>query len=246
MAQNTIQATTDYTMFKQLSGNRQLNKAHINKLKSEFKENTEAVMYTPILVNERFEVIDGQHRLEAVKELELPIFYIQQDGLKLKDAQKLNSLTKSWGPRDWAESYAKLGNKNYIEFVKLMEEYKLPFNVLTKYASGYGTYPNTNMFRNGSFKIGDLTKARDHLNFLVRSGQYYTDYRRKGYGEALQIMLNHPRFDRDRLITALKGRYAQKKLQPFDSMPEYLKVLTLIYNHGLLDKNRIMFFEAAV
>jgi len=246
MANNTIQATTNYSLFKELTGNRHTNQAHINKLKSEFSENTEAVKYTPILVNEKMEIIDGQHRKKALEELGLPVHYIMQEGLELKDAQKLNSMMKNWGPRDWAESYAKLGNPHYIQFVALMEDYKLPFNVLTKYASGYGTYPNTNMFRNGSFKIGDLKKARDQLDFLVSTGAYYSDYRRKGYGEALLIMLNNPKFDRERFTTALTSNYAKKKIQPFDTMPEYLKVLTLVYNHGLIEKNRIMFFEAAI
>ena len=40
-------------------------------------------LVSPILVNEKMEVIDGQHRLQAQKELNLPTYYIKNKGYDL-------------------------------------------------------------------------------------------------------------------------------------------------------------------
>jgi len=69
--------TTDYSKFNTLAGNRQVNIAHVKKLESSFDEE---YLISPILVNEKFQIIDGQHRFEAAKNLKLPIYYYMIQG----------------------------------------------------------------------------------------------------------------------------------------------------------------------
>ena len=63
---------------------------------------------------EKFEIIDGQHRFTAIKELGLPLFYTVRKGWAIKQVQVANSNTKGWTINDIVESQSELGNPNYI------------------------------------------------------------------------------------------------------------------------------------
>ena len=55
-----VKETKNYSMFTTIGGNRPLNELHLNRLKKSMEEE---LLISPIIVNEKHEVIDGQHRL---------------------------------------------------------------------------------------------------------------------------------------------------------------------------------------
>ena len=61
---NQVIKTNDYNTFKVMPGNRPVNKLHVRRLSKSMEEKH---LMSPILVNEKMQVIDGQHRLEAQK-----------------------------------------------------------------------------------------------------------------------------------------------------------------------------------
>lgn len=63
--------TSDYFRFKILDGNRDVLKSHVNKIKESMKKF--GWIGPGIIVNEKFEIIDGQTRFYAAKELGLPM-----------------------------------------------------------------------------------------------------------------------------------------------------------------------------
>ena len=66
--ENKFIETTDYTRFKKTRGNRPVDEAHVAQLKKLIADKD---LYDPIRVNKNMEVIDGQHTLEARKQLDL-------------------------------------------------------------------------------------------------------------------------------------------------------------------------------
>ena len=70
---NKFFETTDYSKFKKTRGNRPVDEAHVQQLKKLIEEKD---LYDPIRVNKNMEVIDGQHTLEARKQLDLKIPFI--------------------------------------------------------------------------------------------------------------------------------------------------------------------------
>ena len=78
ITQIVVYETTDYEQFGKLKGNRNINEAQVIGIRNSI----EKIGYqpVPILVNERLEVIDGQHRLEAARTLGIPIYFIIQKG----------------------------------------------------------------------------------------------------------------------------------------------------------------------
>ena len=97
-----IQKTQDYTLFRRIKGNRNVSQPHVKRLLEAIKNDPKTITYNPIVVNSKMEVIDGQHRLEAIKKVDLPVYYIIVDDLRLETVQKLNSGSKMWSPMDYA------------------------------------------------------------------------------------------------------------------------------------------------
>ncbi len=117
---NQVKETNDYSMFSTLEGNRHVNKLHVNRLKESFKT---AYLFSPILVNQKNQIIDGQHRFEAAKALELPINYIVCDNYGLKEVQILNTNMKNWKKEDYLKAYCDLKYPEYLKFRNFMRRY---------------------------------------------------------------------------------------------------------------------------
>lgn len=88
-----VHTTTFYPLFKPIDGNRTLNTLHLNRLRNAMVDN---YLFTVIIVNERYEIIDGQHRFECIKELGYPLHYIICKGYGLDEVHILNQNSKDW------------------------------------------------------------------------------------------------------------------------------------------------------
>src|ERR1051326_7260164 len=115
-----IFSTRDYAKFKSIAGNRTMNPVHLKRLTISMQQRA---LISPIIVNEKFEIIDGQHRFKVRQELGLPIQYIIAEGYGLNEVQILNTNTKNWGPNDYLEGYIELGLEDYIMFKKFKDQF---------------------------------------------------------------------------------------------------------------------------
>ena len=82
-----IVETTNYEQFKFLQANRMLDESKIKKLQREISLHG---LKVPIMVNEKHQIIDGQHRLIACKKLKTPLKYFVAPGTTVKDAAHAN------------------------------------------------------------------------------------------------------------------------------------------------------------
>jgi hypothetical protein len=113
----SVLTTTDYDQFILMDDNRNVNELHVQRLVSSFKDKH---LICPIIVNEKMEVIDGQHRLQASIRSELPVHYIVVKGYGLNEVQVLNSNQKNWTKYDFLESYCAQNKKHYLDFKEFM------------------------------------------------------------------------------------------------------------------------------
>ena len=104
-----IYESMDYDKFILIEANREVGavKELIDSI------NHIGVMPIPIIVNEKWEVIDGQHRFTAWKELGKPILYVTVKGLTVEACPWLNRGQKNWKSVDYVHLYSSLGNANY-------------------------------------------------------------------------------------------------------------------------------------
>lgn len=229
----TIQKTEGYNLFKRISGNRTINKAQVSKLFNSLGENPDIAAAIPIIVNEQMQIIDGQHRYEALKKLGLPIHYVVIDGLSLKDVQIVNSATKTWTPLDYAKSFSELGVEDYDIYLRFRKKYHLSHNILVSYLSsgaddmrGGGNTVQT--FRKGKFKVNDIKTAERLCQQLTEVQQYYNRGDSRGFALAFKIAAMNPKYEHQRMLSKVAEHPEFLKDSPYAE--DYMRQLEKIYN----------------
>lgn len=89
--------TSDYDKFKPLLEDMDPERA--SKVLESFRKY--GYISCPIIVNEKFEIIDGRARLAACKSLELPVEYIVNVGASIDDCYRLNKDKGTWTNEDF-------------------------------------------------------------------------------------------------------------------------------------------------
>mgnify|MGYP001569443450 FL=1 len=180
MADNNsiIQSTKDYEKFSLIKGNRILIPGHVARLTTSILQKN-MLPQNPIIVNEKFEVIDGQHRLEVARNNDLDIFYIVVPGARFEEIIVLNSNNKVWNSTDYINSYASQGDKDFLWIKEFIENYAISVTQALMFLFGSeGTAPRTAL-RRGRLTLSqeqkDMAEKRADVlweirPFMVRSG----------------------------------------------------------------------------
>jgi|SRR5208337_2704171 len=119
-----LKSTIDYTMFKKHPSNRPIEPYNLKKIK-ESLQSKNLLEYRPLLVNSKYQIIDGQHRFEAAKELKLKIFYQVQEEDADMDMYICNETQKKWTLTDFVHFYSSQGFIEYQKLQNFLSETKL-------------------------------------------------------------------------------------------------------------------------
>ncbi len=111
----TIYQSSEYDKFKLLLGNRSVSDSHVQEIIESIKLHGNLAI--PAVINDKNEIIDGQHRYFAWFALKLPITYIIKPNLGLKEAQAMNDRSKDWTDKDFLASYLALGMDEYRTYL---------------------------------------------------------------------------------------------------------------------------------
>jgi len=231
-----ISISKDYSMFKTLGGNREVSKLHLARLKKSMQDNH---LISPILVNENMQIIDGQHRFTAAKELNLPIYYFIVNGYGLKEVQTLNANSKNWNADDYLTGYVDMGKPAYIEYKQFLNKYKLGHQATRTLLYGYADGSVTKMFFNGDFIVKDKERAVKIADYLVSLKPFYAGYKRRSFVSTIIALLDNPNFDPAHFYTQ-----AEKNISMFydcPSMAAYKEMIENIYNYRKHSKVNLRF-----
>lgn len=223
-----IQQTQDYTLFRRIKGNRVVSQPHVKRLLEAIKNDPQTITFNPIIVNEDMEVIDGQHRLEAIKKVDLPVYYIQVDNIGLETVQKLNSISKMWSPMDYAKSFAENGNEDYRIYIDFKVKFKFNHDVIMKYLALDVPMTGT-LFKQGRFTVPNVARSYELATYLQDIEQFYdrAGYRNAAFG--FLIIVQSPNYDHKRMYRQMKN-YAQIiNEQPVAN--DYAREFERIYNY---------------
>lgn len=241
----TIYETNDYDSFKRLEGNRDV------KCEKKIIKSIESVGYipNPIMVNENMEVIDGQNRLGALKELGMPVQYYIVKGATIETAIALNLGRSNWSTIDYVNSYAEQGVETYVYFRELMERsgysaqqlYGVVKNMVV--CNGFAVSKDIN---EGTLVIRDKDHKRIENTLLVLEKMKQSIDRMKGSKRLIISGLgwcaNIKGCDEKRLVTVINEKYPL--INPVvDKCPElFLSDVSDLYNRHMKGvKNRIVF-----
>ena len=117
-----VKRTDDHSIFKHLVGNRSVARSRVEKIKESIKK--VGYITNPIIVNERYQIIDGQGREQALAELGLPVDFIVVEGTGINECRSMNIYQSNWKIDDYIWSYAEQGDPSYIRLLHLLKRYK--------------------------------------------------------------------------------------------------------------------------
>ena len=165
----------NYTKFTLFDNNRDINESHVEELIASMRKSGQLM---PVVVTPDKEVIDGQHRLKACEKLGIPVSYVVNSTGNSKQIAVMNNTQKGWKSRDYLKHFCHKSHYNSAEYnkiAKFFDDYSLPFTVgisllsdqyiANGIAKDRGPMP---AFRDGTFKINDLEKARETAERLIK------------------------------------------------------------------------------
>ena len=166
-----LKSTRSYSIFNSIIGNRNLDSKNLKRIKESINE---IGLQMPILVNENNSIIDGQHRLQAAKELEIPITYIVSKESSEENIDQLQ-ISKKWTALDFCNRNALKGNKDCQRALNIAEEWFIEtngklskINALTLLEKGCGVGTVTKSLKNNTYKINvdNAIRVYNGLNIL--------------------------------------------------------------------------------
>jgi len=225
---NKVYKTNDLSMFKSITGNRVPNLQHIKRLSDSIR--VYGMICNPILVNEKMEVIDGQHRLMAAKEAESFVYYIIVTGSGLNEVHTLNLNQKNWGKKDFMEGYAKMKIESYIK-LKYFSEKNDDFTLANCIAFCTNTTDNSHVkqtFDNGQWIGKDFDLAQDWANKIRMIKPYYKGYSSASFVGTMITLLQKEIFDFNEFMH--KIRLQPTSLVDCRNREQYKTLIEDIYN----------------
>ncbi|QHB39069.1 ParB-like partition protein [Flavobacterium phage vB_FspS_morran9-1] len=238
---NKVYKTNDLSIFKPIDGNRVPNLQHVKRLSDSIK--TYGMKCNPILVNEKMQVIDGQHRLMAAKESNSFVYYIIVNGYSLNEVHTLNLNQKNWTKKDFMEGYANMGIQSYINLSKFIEKNDdYNFNdcvaMCSNRAAGIlqdktkvknAQLSKQESFEEGTWKGKDFLLAQEWANKIRMIQPYYLGYNRSTFVGTMIGLLQKENFDFNEFMHKL--RLQPTALLDCANRDQYKTLIEDIYNY---------------
>ncbi len=237
-----IKMTTDYTIFKKADLNRDIDRGHVKKIKRELEmENN--LHLKPIICNKHMEVIYGQHRLEAAKELGFPIFYICDQNVSYEFILADNAVQKQNSMKDTIDFWSRKEKKeDYLLLQQYMLSTKLSPKSLLALLLGPSTRKIGELLRSGKFA---LPADKSKINRIIEAYNRFVDYCKSKRITPIHMLSGNAFASAFRNLVILdpfeeETFYRKMDMKWFDIRPqanhtEWTKHLLSIYNY----KNKI-------
>lgn len=244
-----INQTTNYDLFKKHSGNRKIEETNVKALIKSIEQKN-LLEFRPILVNAKMEILDGQHRLEAAKRLEVPIYYEQSANLTASDIPLLN-IQRAWSAQDCCNHYAAEGVEQYVFLKSFIDKHKIHFSTALQILIGR-TQMNIVEFKKGQFKMPNrvdlseieelMHKVNKAINFILEKSGSPTKFnylKSTRFYMAAMSFLQIKAVDFDIFMDKLSMRLDLVRNCP--SSLTYINMFKTIYNYK--NRNPITTYE---
>ena len=230
---NQVHTTTDYFLFKPVDGNRNMNKLHLLRLKKSIASN---YLFTVIIVNEKHEIIDGQHRFECVHELKMPLHYVICKGYGLNEVHIFNQNSRTYNAEDYLTGYCNVGNENYLTYKKFKENFKIGHNECMAMLTGANTGGGHmfDAFKNGLFVVTHLQEATKRAEKIWMLKDIYDGYLRRAFVFALLALFSKEQFEFTEFLQKVKNQ--PSALTDCHDSDSYLSLIEEIYNYRRREK----------
>lgn len=255
----SVLSTTNYAQFKHLRSNRMLSESNIIAITNEIRQRGQQ---QPIIVNEKYEIIDGQHRLKACKYLQIPVQYIKRKGATIDDVISTNIVGKKWNIDDYIHRFATEGKQDYIDlldFVQVAKSKGFATSTAVTIARGVGRNEVYHMYNDGKIRSGGGNKSKnvkrlyslgsgiklgyfempnkDEANKRLNTIAAFNDfdfYKKMSFVNAINQCMRIKEMDFNRLLQS--ARKYQRRFTNEATTENFIKMFEEIYNYRRQNK----------
>lgn len=233
---NNIEKTNDYNKFKYLTGNRPIDKGHIKRLKISINKNNQLNLH-PIIVNSDYEIIDGQHRFEVAKEMQIEIYYIKSDTINDEHLIECNVNQKLFQVENYIDFFAvKEKNPEYIQLKDMLKATSLKPKALITLILGVINNSLLEFLKTGKFKFPQNQEPLEIVDFYLDFMSYTKDKRisptsmfsNHNFTRAFRWLHKTSGFNSETFFKKLDLRWFD--LKPKRNSEEWYELLISIYN----------------
>jgi len=232
-----IQETRNYNLFKFVTGNREINRSHVNRLKEKISRRD--LKEIPILVGSPdkkgvYPIFDGQHRFVARKELNKVIRFYQAANMRPDDISSINTDTSNWVSKNFLHKFVEKGNEDYIYYRDFMEKNGLQnkFSVATTILNNCYRRERAQEqdFDNGLFKVVNKQESEDTINYInkILSEIDSSKCKNSFFYYALLHTLDHAGFNREHFYKKVQKLSA--KFKGATNSQEWVDIMDRVYN----------------
>jgi len=217
----------DYSKFVLSELNR--DPSHYRKVLESIKTN-DYTQYQPILVDKKMNIVDGQNRFLACKELGLPIYFIISREIHIYAAADINQASKNWSMQDFVQHYSKRGKENYTKMLDLCAKYGQRISTIAqfgKYSNGVNSH--TENVKRGDFYFRDDVDIDGFFSHLATFQKYYSFSKNDRFVKALLKMYMHKDYSVD--VMENKLRIASGIVNDQPKVDLMLSELLKLYNY---------------
>lgn len=234
----TLHETKDYSQFSYFSFNRRIDKRKVSRLKKSIEETKQLI--SPIISDPDGYIIDGQHRLEALKELKLPVWCVVRKSSNevINELIQSNNVVDKWKQIDFCKAFAETGNKTYQNVLEVHEFWEkkinrnLPFGrIVYSYTMGEGA----------AFKEGRAIYLKEQgdkiLNVLYEIDKLYEDNKAFHFNNIRSLkhlIKNNKQFDHFHFIDQCK----KKRFMTFSTVKDTLDSMIAVYNYHIINPSK--------
>jgi ParB-like nuclease domain len=254
-----ILESKEYEKFRFLPFNRPISQRKIDTLVKRMEKHG-FLPGTPVVVNRSFEILFGQHRFSAARQLQIPFFYVVDEKPRtIEEEIRLvadeSSAADTWKNRQYLNAFSFEGfegNEHYDAIREFMKK---------NYVSLSAVFTMMYAFENGQFKGHNGSWVGAHydrtINETFRSGDFVfkpyvsqcgmimariNDIRKaspnydsfcfsKPFTLALLNFVTHSKYDHGQMMTKLKQ--VPSFIESTSSSREYSKMLDKVYNYRM-------------
>ena len=235
--------TNNYDMFVFRVDNREkgIDQSHVRALIQSIKARN-LLELRPILVNKNMEIIDGQHRLMAAKELGVDIYYNVEKNLVATDIILMNT-NKNWSMGDFLNFYVQ---NDYVEYKKLAE-FMLKNEITLRVALNIcmGNMHNVQKdFKQGKL-IFETVPAQEDVELcrqtiaVIKKNIGFSKFIESGkFWKAMLLLFRHKDFSLAKWFNNLEKMIG--RMAPKATTKDYCRLLMEIYNWHNPDRINIL------
>lgn len=188
--------------------------------------------------NGKFDILDGHRRFEAAKQLDIELFFVSSETeIDLRD---FTETVEKWTLADYANSYVREGNRQYIALKDFRDRNKhLPLAVCARLLHGElaRSASADNHVKRGTFKVRNPAFAQKVADIIGAIRPVIPLATHSDFINAISRVAILPDFDVPRFVHNAKR--CASWFVPKASLNDYMELLEAVYNDHMGAKSRV-------